>query len=250
MICLKSKEEIEKLHLANKIVMDLHAHIIPQYIKPGVTTKELDRIAEEYIRSCGALPAFKGYHGFPATLCTSLNAEVVHGIPNQRIKLREGDIIGIDVGAKLAGYFGDGAKTYAVGRIDKNAQKLMDVTREALYKAIDVAKVGNTIGDIGYAIQSYVEGFGFSVVRDYCGHGIGKNLHEDPQIPNYGKSGSAEKIVEGMVLAIEPMINEGTFNVKVLKDKWTVVTLDSRRSAHFEHSIAIVDGKAKILGLE
>ncbi|MCX5774704.1 MAG: type I methionyl aminopeptidase [Fusobacteria bacterium] len=250
MICLKSKEEIEKLHLANKIVMDLHAHIIPQYIKPGVTTKELDRIAEEYIRSCGALPAFKGYHGFPATLCTSLNAEVVHGIPNQRIKLREGDIIGIDVGAKLDGYFGDGAKTYAVGRIDKNAQKLIDVTREALYKAIDVAKVGNTIGDIGYAIQSYVEGFGFSVVRDYCGHGIGKNLHEDPQIPNYGKSGSAEKIVEGMVLAIEPMINEGTFNVKVLKDKWTVVTLDSKRSAHFEHSIAIVDGKAKILGLE
>ena len=250
MIYLKTKEDIEKLHLANKIVMDLHANILPQYVKPGVTTKELDRIAEEYIRSCGAIPAFKGLYGFPATLCTAVNEEVVHGIPNQRIKLRDGDIIGIDVGAKLDGYFGDGAKTYAVGRVDAQAQKLIDVTRESLYRAIEVAKIGNTIGDIGHAVQSYVESFGFSVVRDYCGHGIGKNLHEDPQIPNYGKPGSAEKIVEGMVLAIEPMVNEGTLKVKVLKDKWTVVTLDSKRSAHFEHSIAIVDGKARILGIE
>lgn len=247
---IKTAQEIEKLHRANKIVLELHQEVFPRYIKPGITTFELDQIAEEYIRSKGAIPAFKGYYGFPSTLCTSLNHEVVHGIPSRRVKLKEGDIIGVDVGTKLDGYFGDGAKTYAVGFIDKQAQLLLEVTQTSLYKAIEAARVGNTLGDIGAAIQHYVESFGFTIVRDYCGHGIGKALHEDPQIPNYGTPGKGLKIKNGMVLAIEPMVNEGTIKVKVLKDQWTVVTQDGKRSAHFEHSIAIVDGKARILGLE
>lgn len=252
MIIFKTKEEIEKIDKANVIVQELLFDILPKYIKPGISTFELDKIAEDYILSKGAKPGFKGYRvgysTFPATLCVSINEEVVHGIPKRTRVLNSGDIVSVDVGTIVEGYYGDGARSYGVGEIDEISAKLLDVTEKSLYMGIEAAVVGNRITDIGNIIQTYVESNGFSVVRDYCGHGVGKYLHEDPQIPNFGPKGRGAKIEDGMVIAIEPMVNIGKYDVKVLGDEWTVVTIDGKKSAHFEHSIAIVGGKPVILG--
>lgn len=247
MIIIKSIREIELLRKSNLIVAEVFKKL-EGMISPGVTTKELDQVAEDLIRSRGGIPAFKGYRGFPATLCTSINEEVVHGIPNQR-KLKEGDIISIDVGVNFKGYFGDAAKTFPVGEIDEEAKRLLGVTEKALWVGIHEAKLGNRLYDISYAIQTWVEEHGFSVVRDFVGHGIGRDLHEEPQIPNFGSPHQGPRLEKGMVFAIEPMVNEGTYEVKVLQDGWTVVTLDGKRSAHFEHSIAITNGEAEILSM-
>ncbi len=247
MIIIKSLREIELLRKSNIIVAEVFKKL-KGMIAPGVTTKELDLVAEDWIRSRGGVPAFKGYRGFPATLCTSINEEVVHGIPGQR-KLKEGDIISIDVGVNFKGYFGDAAMTFPVGEIDEEARRLLKVTEKALWIGIQEAKLGNRLYDISYAIQTWVEGHGFSVVRDFVGHGIGRDLHEEPQIPNFGSPHQGPRLEKGMVFALEPMVNEGTYEVKVLQDGWTVVTSDGKRSAHFEHSIAITDGEAEILSL-
>jgi len=244
-IIIKSLREIELLRKSNIIVAEVLKKL-KGMITPGVTTKELDQVAEDWIRSRGGIPAFKGYRGYPATLCTSINEEVVHGIPSQR-KLKEGDIISIDVGVNFKGYFGDAAMTFPVGEIDEEAKRLMEVTEKALWIGIHEAKLGNRLYDISYAIQTWVEGHGFSVVRDFVGHGIGRDLHEEPQIPNFGSPHQGPRLEKGMVFALEPMVNEGTYEVKVLQDGWTVVTSDGKRSAHFEHSIAITDGEAEVL---
>lgn len=230
---------------AGRILADFLKAVEAQ-VRPGVTTAALDRFAEDFIRSRGAEPAFKGYYGFPATICASVNEEVVHGIPGERV-LKEGDIVGIDVGAKLEGYFADAARTFAVGRIDETSQKLIDVTREATRRGVAMAVEGNRIGDISWAVQQYAESQGFSVVRDYVGHGIGRSLHEEPQVPNTGRPGQGPKLVEGMALAIEPMINTGTFEVEVLADGWTVVTKDRKRSGHFENTVFVGKKKAEVV---
>jgi len=216
-------------------------------VAPGVSTADLDELAEKRIRQAGATPAFKGYHGYPATICASINDEVIHGIPSGRRVLNEGDIISIDVGASLDGYFGDSALTLPVGKISEPAAALLRVTEEALYKAIDEAKSGNRVSDIGHAVQKHVEAYGFSVVREFVGHGIGQRMHEEPQIPNYGEPGHGPRLAEGMVLAIEPMVNAGTAAVKVLADGWTAVTRDKSLSAHFEHTVAVTAGEPWIL---
>jgi methionyl aminopeptidase len=217
-----------------------------EIIEPGITTGQLDRESERLIRKNGAEPAFLGYHGFPASICTSINEEVVHGIPGLR-RLKEGDIISIDVGAKFKGYYGDAAATFAVGEIDERVQKLIDVTRESLQRGISMVRVGGHLTDISHAIQSYAEKHGFSVVRNYVGHGIGSAMHEEPQVPNFGAPGRGPRLENGMVLAIEPMINAGTWEVKTLLDQWTVVTKDGQLSAHFEHTVAIIDDTPEIL---
>jgi methionyl aminopeptidase len=208
-------------------------------VAPGVTTAELDELAEARIRRAGAVPAFKGYHGYPATICASINEEVIHGIPSGRRVLNEGDVISIDVGASLDGYFGDSAVTLAVGQVSEGAATLLRVTEESLYKAIEAVKPGGRISDIGHAVQKHVESYGFSVVREFVGHGIGQRMHEEPQIPNYGEPGRGPRLTEGMVLAIEPMVNAGKAAVKVLQDGWTAVTRDGSLSAHFEHTVAV-----------
>jgi methionyl aminopeptidase len=244
-IIIKSPREIEQLKKSNAIVAEVFQKL-KKAIVPGITTKELDQIAEEMILSRGATPAFKGYRGFPATLCISINEEVVHGIPGQR-RLKEGDIVSLDLGAILNGYFGDAAITLPVGELDLVAKRLLEVTEKALYIGIDQVKVGNRLFDISYAIQTWVESHGFSVVRDFVGHGIGKDLHEEPQIPNFGSPHQGPRLEKGMVFALEPMVNEGTYGVRILSDGWTVVTADGKRSAHFEHSIVITDGGAEVL---
>lgn len=245
MILVKSSTEIEYMRESGKIVAKVHS-VLKDMIKPGITTKELDEIAERIILEHEAQPAFKGYGGFPATICASVNEEVVHGIPGDRM-LREGDIISIDVGALKNGYYGDSAKTYPVGKISAKAEKLIRVTRESFYEGLKFCKVGYRLSDVSHAIQMHVEAEGFSVVRDYVGHGIGASLHEDPQIPNYGPAGKGPRLSPGMVLAIEPMINAGRFLVRVLGDNWTVVTADGSLSAHYEHTIAITDEDPIIL---
>ena len=245
MILVKSSTEIEYMRESGKIVAKVHS-VLKDMIKPGITTKELDEIAERIILEHGAQPAFKGYGGFPATICASVNEEVVHGIPGDRM-LREGDIISIDVGALKNGYYGDSAKTYPVGKISAKAEKLIRVTRESFYEGLKFCKVGYRLSDVSHAIQKHVEAEGFSVVRDYVGHGIGASLHEDPQIPNYGPAGKGPRLSAGMVLAIEPMINAGRFSVRVLGDNWTVVTADGSLSAHYEHTIVITDEDPIIL---
>ena len=247
MIIIKSPRELEQLKRSNAIVAEVFERL-KGMIAPGITTKELDQVAEEYILQKGARPAFKGYRGFPATLCISINEEVVHGIPSQR-RLKEGDIVSLDVGANFVGYFGDAAITLAVGEVDPKAQRLLEVTEKALYIGIEKAKVGNRLFDISYAIQSWVESHGFSVVRDFVGHGIGRDLHEEPQIPNFGVPHQGPRLEKGMVFALEPMVNEGTSAVRVLSDGWTVVTIDGKRSAHFEHTIAITENGAEILSI-
>jgi methionyl aminopeptidase len=244
-IIIRSNHEIERLKRSNAIVAEVLREL-KKAIAPGVIAQELDRIAEEVIRSRGAIPAFKGYRGFPKSLCVSINEEVVHGIPNHR-RLREGDVVSLDVGVNLNGYFGDAAITLPVGEVDEEAQRLLNVTEQALSMGIEKARFGNRLFDISCAIQAWVESNGFSVVRDFVGHGIGKSLHEEPQIPNFGEAHQGPRLEQGMVFALEPMVNEGTYEVKILSDGWTVVTADGKRSAHFEHSIAITDGEAEIL---
>jgi methionyl aminopeptidase len=245
MINIRSSREIAQLKKANGIVAEVFERLKNRVI-PETTTRELDQIAEEYIRSKGAVPAFKGYRGFPGTLCVSINEEVVHGIPGQR-RLKQGDLVSIDVGVNLNGYFGDAAMTFPVGDVDEGAGRLLEVTEKALYIGIDQARVGNRLFDISFAIQQWVESHGFSVVRDFVGHGIGKSLHEEPQIPNFGPAHQGPRLEKGMIFSLEPMVNEGTYEVRVLSDAWTVVTADGKRSAHFEHTIAILDGEAMIL---
>ena len=245
MIILKSPEEIQKMGETNAIVAEVLARL-SEKVKPGVTTSELNEYAEVTAHKRGAKPAFKGYGGFPFALCTSLNSEVVHGFPSDR-PLEEGDIISLDYGVYYNGYYGDSAITVAVGRISASAARLMKVTEEALYKGIEKAREGNRLGDISFAVQSCVEKAGFSVVRDYVGHGIGKDLHEDPPVPNFGVRGRGVKLRAGMVMAIEPMVNKGSYVVGVKPDGWTVVTDDGSLSAHFEHTIAVTEDGPVIL---
>lgn len=246
MIIIKTAEEIELIARACKIVTQCH-QLLVHVVKPGITTLELDRLTEECIFDLGGIPAFKGYRNYPNSLCASINEEVVHGIPSRR-ELKDGDIIGLDVGAIVEGFYGDGAVTVSVGVVPKNIQLLIGVTREALYKGLEQAVVGNRLSDISFAIQTHVEKHGYSVVRDFVGHGIGRQLHEEPQVPNYGRPGQGPRLKPGMALAIEPMVNLGGSAVKVLKDGWTAVTCDGSLSAHFEHTITIeANGAPRIL---
>ncbi len=245
MIHIRSTGEVQKISRACQIVKET-LEIIQEMIVPGISTLELDIEAEKFIRSKGAQPGFKGLYGFPATLCVSVEDEVVHGIPNNR-KLQDGEIVSVDVGSLIEGYYGDHAKSFAVGKVDPEKEKLMSVTRECLLDGIDQATPGNRIGDIGHAVQKRAEANGYGVVTELVGHGIGTKLHEDPQIPNYGKPGTGPKIEVGMCFAIEPMINMGTPGVYTKKDGWTVCTKDGMPSAHFEHTITITEDGAKIL---
>lgn len=245
MIELKNKEQLDRMRTAGRIVAEV-LEIMREIVKPGVTTGELDKAAEEHIRGYGALPAFKGYNGFPATICTSINEEVVHGIPGLRA-LENGDIISIDCGALYEGFYGDAAITLPVGEIAEESKRLLTVCAESLKLGIAQAWKGNRLFDISYAVQSYVEKNGMSVVRDYVGHGIGTKMHEEPQIPNFGKTGRGPRLELGMALAIEPMVNLGGYEVETLEDGWTVVTKDRRRSAHFEHTVAITENGPEIL---
>ncbi|WP_394906842.1 type I methionyl aminopeptidase [uncultured Mesonia sp.] len=245
MIIPKSKEEIELMR-ESALVVSRTLGVLADYVKPGVTTLELDKIAEEYIRSQDAVPGFLGLYDFPNTLCMSPNAQVVHGIPNDE-PLKEGDIISIDCGAVKNGYYGDHAYTFKVGEVSPEVEKLLQVTKESLYQGIREFKIGNRVGDVGYAIQNYAEKHGYGVVRELVGHGIGKTMHEDPEMPNYGRRGRGKKFVEGMVVAIEPMINMGSKRIIQLKDGWTILTKDGLPSAHFEHDVALVDGKPQLL---
>ncbi|MBI3793344.1 MAG: type I methionyl aminopeptidase [Nitrospinae bacterium] len=245
MIILKSPDEIEKIRAANRIVASALASL-KEMVCAGLTTGELDRVAEDLIRSAGARPSFKGYRGFPASLCVSLNNEVVHGIPGKR-KLKEGDIVSLDLGAELNGFYGDAAITVPVGKVTDEATRLMTATRESLYKGIEQMVEGNRLSDVSHAVQKHAEAAGFSVVTDFVGHGVGTSPHEEPQVPNYGPAGTGPVLKRGMVLAIEPMINAGTSDVEVLGDRWTVVTRDGRLSAHFEHSIAVTANGPDVL---
>jgi methionyl aminopeptidase len=237
-IICRSAAELERMREAGRLVGEVLTELTAR-VKPGVTTAELDELAEARIRRAGATPAFKGYHGYPATICASINEEVIHGIPSGRRVLNEGDVISIDVGASLEGYFGDSAVTLAVGKVSESAATLLRVTEESLFKAIERVRPGGRISDIGHAVQAHVEAYGFSVVREFVGHGIGQRMHEEPQVPNYGEPGRGPRLAEGMVLAIEPMVNAGKPAVKVLGDGWTAVTRDRSLSAHFEHTVAV-----------
>jgi methionyl aminopeptidase len=246
MIICKSRTELITLRQAGRIVAETH-RLLAQAIRPGVTTAELDRLADSYIRSQGAVPSFKGYNDFPGSICTSVNEELVHGIPSSKRVLHEGDIISIDIGAQFEGYHGDSAWTYGVGRISETAQRLLQVTEQSLYAGLNEAKPNVRLFTISHAIQKVVEDAGFSIVREYVGHGIGQSLHEEPQIPNYGLPDRGPRLKLGMTLAIEPMVNVGERYVKTLSDNWTVVTADGSMCAHFEHTIAITDDGYEIL---
>jgi len=248
-IVRKSPAELELMREAGRLSARA-LRIVGEAVRPGVTTEELDDLAETVIREGGGIPAFKGYHGFPKTLCTSVNAQVVHGIPSPLIVLREGEILSVDVGAIVDGYYGDNASTFAVGSIDAQAQALLDATRASLDAGIEQCVVGNKLFDIGHAVQSVAEGAGFSVVREYVGHGIGRAMHEDPNVPNYGTAGKGPRLEAGMVLAIEPMVNAGGHQVESLSDGWTVVTRDGSLSAHFEHTVAITEHGPLVLTVE
>ena len=245
MIQIKSLEEIEIMR-ESALIVSKTLGILAKEVKPGVTTLQLDKIAEEYIRSEGAVPGFLGLYDFPNTLCMSPNSQVVHGFPTKE-PLIEGDIISIDCGAFKNGFYGDHAYTFAVGEIAAETKKLLDVTKQSLYEGIRELKAGNRVGDVGFAIQHYAEKHGYGVVRELVGHGLGRVMHEDPEMPNYGKRGRGKKFVNGMVVAIEPMINMGTHQINHLKDGWTILTRDGKPSAHFEHDVAIVDGKPELL---
>jgi methionyl aminopeptidase len=246
-VVLKSSQEIEKMRRAGKVVREV-LELVRSHVKPGATTLDLEKVAEARITELGAKPAFKGYHGFPCVLCTSVNNEVVHGIPSKKRVLKEGDIVSVDCGAIVDGFFGDAAITVPVGeKIAPDTARLLEVTEKSLHAGISVVKPGATLGDIGAAVQKVVEAEGFSVVRDFVGHGIGSHMHEDPQVPNFGEAGSGMKLRAGMVIAIEPMVNAGKPNVRVLRDGWTAVTDDGSMSAHFEHTVAVTDTGAKVL---
>ncbi|MFA5383721.1 MAG: type I methionyl aminopeptidase [Eubacteriales bacterium] len=245
MITIKSKREIAYMRDAGRIVAGTFTELL-KLIRPGVTTAELACVAEEFIISQGAKPAFKGLYGFPACICVSINEEVVHGIPGLR-KLKDGDIISIDIGTEINGYYGDGAQSFPVGNVNEKALRLLKITEESLYEGIKKAHEGNRLSDISNAIQTHVEKNGYSVVRDYVGHGIGKSMHEEPQVPNFGQPNRGPRLRTGMTLAIEPMVNIGTHEVYTLTDNWTVITKDAELSAHFEHTVAITDGEPEIL---
>jgi methionyl aminopeptidase len=246
MIILKTPEEVEVMAKASRVVAEA-LQILKKEVRPGISTDELDQLAEEIIRSRGAVPAFKGYRSYPKTLCASINDQVVHGIPSGR-RLKDGDIIGLDLGAIVGGFYGDSAITVPVGSISREAKRLIEVTEQALMLGIEQAVVGSRLSDISHAVQVHVEKAGFSVVTDFVGHGIGRQLHEEPQVPNYGKPGQGPRLQAGMVLAIEPMVNAGKSAVRILEDRWTAVTQDASLSAHFEHTIAIqATGPARVL---
>ncbi|WP_412838579.1 type I methionyl aminopeptidase [Bacillus paranthracis] len=245
MIICKTPREIEIMREAGRIIALTHQEL-KQHITPGITTKELDQIAEKTIQKYGATPSFKGYNGFPGSICASVNEELVHGIPGKR-KLKEGDIISIDIGAKYNGYHGDSAWTYPVGNISESVQKLLDVTEKSLYLGLEQVKPGERLSNISHAVQTHAEENGFSIVREYVGHGIGQDLHEDPQIPHYGPPNRGPRLKPGMVICVEPMVNQGRRYVKTLSDDWTVVTVDGKWCAHFEHTIALTEAGHEIL---
>ena len=246
MIVCRSAAELDRMREAGRLVGEVLTELASQ-VAPGVTTADLDLLAEKRIAQAGAIAAFKGYHGYPATICASINEEVIHGIPSGRRVLNEGDVISIDVGASLDGYYGDSAITLPVGQVSEEAATLLRVTEEALYRAIERVRPGSRVSDIGHEVQKHVEAYGFSVVREFVGHGIGQRMHEEPQVPNYGDPGRGPRLAEGMVLAIEPMVNAGKPAVKVLGDGWTAVTRDGGLSAHFEHTVAVTAGGPWIL---
>lgn len=245
MIELKSQREIDNIRKASKIVAEAHQYIA-KFVKPGITTAEIDQKVEAFIIEKGGIPASKGYGGFPGSICLSINEEVVHGIPGSRI-VNDGDIVSVDIVVSLNGYYGDAARTIAVGNVSDDAKKLIEVTEQSFFEGIKYAKEGYRLSDISNAIQTYIENQNFSVVRDYVGHGIGKKMHEDPQIPNFGPPNRGPRLKKGMVLAIEPMVNEGVFQVRTLGDDWTVVTADGKLSAHYENTLVITDGDPEIL---
>ena len=245
MITIKSEREIALLRQAGKIVYKTHQYLKP-FIKEGITTLELDRLAEEFIRGQDATPSFKGYNGFPGSICTSINDEVVHGIPSNR-KLKNGDIISIDIGACYKGYHGDSAWTYAVGKIDEEKKYLMEHTEKALYQGLEMIKAGCRVGDIGYAVETYAQKHQLGVVLELCGHGVGTNLHESPDVPNYGIAKTGPRLKEGMVIAVEPMLNIGSPDIYMLDNDWTIVTEDSRPSAHYEHTVVVTHDGYEIL---
>ncbi len=248
MITIKSAKQVEKMRASAKVTKEA-LELLEKHIKPGVTTAQLDKLAHDFIISKGARPNFLNYNGFPGSICASINDEVVHGTPSKKAVLKEGDIISIDMGAVLDGWHSDAARTFAVGKISEEAQRLIDVTRESFFEGIKYLKHGAKLGDVSSAIQKYVEDRGFSVVRDLVGHGIGQNLHEDPSVPNFGKAGHGVKLAQGMTLAIEPMVNAGTYHVAVLDDDWTVVTDDGNLSAHYENTVLITKDGCEILTL-
>jgi methionyl aminopeptidase len=245
MIIYKSSREIEKMRVAGAMVKKT-LDLLSENIRPGITTIELDDLADDFIRSQGGKPSFKGYNGFPASICTSINDEIVHGIPGNR-KVEEGQVIGIDVGVYKDGYHGDGAWTFAVGAVDDETRRLLAVGQQCLEYAIKAVRVGNFIGDVSHAIQSHAEKNGYSVVRDLVGHGIGQKMHEEPQVPNYGRPHSGVSLKAGLVIAIEPMVNAGAYQIKMLNDNWTIVTTDGKKSVHFEHTIAVTENGPLIL---
>jgi methionyl aminopeptidase len=246
MIIIKNSEQLKLMREAGRITAEA-LMVAKEAIRPGLSTKELDKQIQRYIEKCGATPNFLGYHGFPGSACISINNEVIHGIPSDKIIIAEGDIVKVDVGARFRGYNGDSARTFAVGKVSDEALKLISVTEQSFYEAMKVAKPGYRIGDIGHAVESFVISNGFSVVKEYTGHGVGAELHEEPEIPNYGRAGRGTRLYPGMTLAIEPMVNAGTDKVKVRRDGWTVTTADGKLSAHYENSIAITDSDPIIL---
>ncbi len=248
-VTIKSEREISLMREAGKILCEVHNQLA-EVIAPGITTKEIDRKGEELIRKAGCVPSFLNYEGYPASICVSVNDEVVHGIPTTKCTLREGDIVSLDAGVIYKGYQSDAARTYGVGKIREEDEKLIEVTRQSFFEGIKMARPGNHLHDISAAIQKYVEGFGFSIVRDLVGHGIGKNLHEEPQIPNFKPVGKGLKLRAGMTLAIEPMVNAGDWKIWFLEDDWTVVTRDGSNSAHYENTILVTDGEPEILSLQ
>ena len=246
MIIIKNSEQLKLMRIAGRITAEA-LMVAKESIRPGMSTLELDTKIRQHIEKCGATPTFLGYNGFPGSACISINEQVIHGIPSNKVIIREGDIVKVDVGARFRGYNGDSARTFAVGKVSDEALRLISVTEQSFYEAMKVAKAGNRIGDIGHAIENFVISNGFSVVRTYTGHGVGADLHEEPEIPNYGRPGRGARLYPGMTLAIEPMVNVGTENVKVLRDGWTVVTADGKLSAHYENSIAITESDPILL---
>ena len=246
MIIIKNSEQLALMRVAGRITAEA-LMVAKEAIRPGITTKEIDTKIRHYIEKCGATPSFLGYGGFPGSACISINDEVIHGIPSAQRELCEGDIVKVDVGARFRGYNGDSARTFPVGKVSDEALRLISVTEKSFYEAMKFARAGNRVGDIGYAIESFVISNGFGIVRSYTGHGVGRELHEEPEIPNYGRAGRGARLYSGMTLAIEPMVNAGGENVRVLGDGWTVVTCDGKLSAHYENSIAITDGDPIIL---
>ncbi len=248
MIIIKSQQEIEIMREPGKVTGKILKEL-EDFIKPGISTMDIDKFVEDTIRAHGMIPAFKGYGGFPGSACVSVNEEIVHGIPSKKRILREGDIVSVDIGCIYKGYNSDAARTYGVGKISEEAQRLIDAARESFFEGLKFCKVGYRLSDVSHAIQKRVEEDGFGVIRDFVGHGIGRELHEDPQIPNYGKPGRGPRLAKGMVLAIEPMISEGTYEVEVLLDNWTAVTADGKLAAHYENTVVITDGEPELLTL-